>query len=223
MPGSSGQGRLETRKSKHDILNCGDGGIAARSSLGQEISKKSLFCTHLREIITEYGVCPSTGDNGNGRRLAVTKDRGTNALDHSDVMHCATLRDCQQDVGRTHVDKGMAYSFRSRSPLFIQRRGADSRRECGSLPREKTVSYPGQFNHITTDHVSPAQLHSLSYPRKRRSFPACSPLESSHPFARLQATAAYLYLPTMVPCHRALVFGSVAPPSKFYRTKGCMA
>ena len=145
-------------------------------------------------------------------------------------LHCASLRDCQQDVGRAHVDKGMAYSFRSRSPLFAQRRGAEFLGGMSSnIPKGRgpypgrTASDPGSANSTsTTDYVSPAQLHSLSYPRKRRSFPACSPLESSHPFARLQATAAYLYLPTMIPCHRALVFGSVAPPSKFYRIKGCM-
>ena len=72
-------------RGKRDILNCGDGGIAACSSLGKEISKKSLFCTDLRESIKECGVCPSIGDNGNGRRLAVTKARRTNALDHGGV------------------------------------------------------------------------------------------------------------------------------------------
>ena len=156
-------------------------------------------------------------------------------------LHCASLRDCQQDVGRTHVDKGMAYSFRSRSPLFAQGRGAEflgGMSGIADIPKGRgpypgrTASDPGSANSTsTTDYVSPAQPHSLSYPRKRRSSPACSPLESSaacsplessHPFARLQATAAYLYLPTMIPCHRALVFGSVAPPSKFYCIKGCM-
>jgi len=210
-------------RGKRDILNCGDGDIAACSSLDQgSPESKSLFYTNLRETITGRDVCPSIGDNGNGRMLAVTKDRGTNALDHSDVSALCLVEGLPARCGDTNSDKEVARSLRSQSPLFIQRRGADSRRECGSLPREKTVSYPGQFNHITADHVSPTQLYSLSYPRKRRSFPACSPLESSHPFARLQATAAYLYLPTMIPCHRALVFGSVAPPSKSYRIKGCM-
>jgi len=217
-------------RGKHGILNCGDGDIAACPSLDQgSPESKSLFYTYLREIIPGCDACPGIGDNGNGRRLAVTKDRGTNALDHSDVMHCASLRDCQQDVGRTHVDKGMAYSFRSRSPLLAQRRGAEFLGGVMSfIPKGRgpypgrTASDPGSANSTsTTDYVSPAQLHSLSYPRKRRSFPACSPLESSHPFARLQPTAAYLYLPTMIPCHRALVLGSVAPPSKFYRIKGC--
>ena len=210
-------------RGKHGILNCGDGDIAACPSLDQgSPESKSLFYTYLREIIPGCDGFPGIGDNGNGRMLAVTKDRGTNALDHSDVSALCLVEGLPARCGDTNSDKEVARSLRSQSPLLIQRRGADSRRECGSLPREKTVSYPGQFNHITTDYVSPAQLHSLSYPRKRRSFPACSPLESSHPFARLQPTAAYLYLPTMIPCHRALVFGSVAPPSKSYRIKGCM-
>ena len=73
-------------RGKRDILNCGDGDIAACSSLDQgSLESKSLFCTNLRETITGRDVCPGIGDNGNGRRLAVTKDRGTNALDQSDV------------------------------------------------------------------------------------------------------------------------------------------
>jgi len=212
-------------RGKHGILNCGDGDIAACPSLDQwigSLESKSLFYTYLREIIPGCDGFPGIGDNGNGRMLAVTKDRGTNALDHSDVSALCLVEGLPARCGDTNSYKEVARSLRSQSPLLIQRRGADSRRECGSLPREKTVSYPGQFNHITTDYVSPAQLHSLSYPRKRRPSPACSPLESSHPFARLQPTAAYLYLPTMIPCHRALVLGSVAPPSKSYRIKGCM-
>ena len=205
--------------------SCRGGGAVACPSLEQGIPKKPLFCAILRDVsisshMVNALVQEITAMEG-GWQLRRPAER--TPLITAAFLHCASLRDCQQDVGRTHVDKGMAYSFRSRSPLFIQRRGADSRRECGSLPREKTASDPGSANSIsTTDHVSPAQLHSLSYPRKRRSFPACSPLESSHPFARLQPTAAYLYLPTMIPCHRALVLGSVAPPSKSYRIKGCM-
>ena len=222
-------------RGKRGILNCGDGDIAACSSLDQgSPESKSLFCTNLRENITGRDVCPSIEDNGNGRRLAVTKDRGTNALDHSDVSALCLVEGLLARFGDTNSDKEVARSLRSQSPLLFQGREADyleetsgqagvSRGDESSLPYSReTVSYPRQFNHVTTDYVSPAQLHSLSYPRKRRSFPACSPLESSHPFARLQATAAYLYLPTMIPCHRALVFGSVAPPSKFYCIKGCM-
>ena len=222
-------------RGKRDILNCGDGDIAACPSLDQgSPESKSLFYTYLREIIPGCDVCPSIGDNGNGRMLAVTKDRGTNALDHSDVSALCLVEGLLARFDDTNSYKEVARSLRSQSPLLIQGRGADSLEETSgqagvsrgdesSLPYSReTVSYPRQFNHITTDYVSPAQLHSLSYPRKRRSSPACSPLESSHPFARLQATAAYLYLPTMIPCHRALVFGSVAPPSKSYRIKGCM-
>ena len=222
-------------RGKRDILNCGDGDIAACSSLDQgSLESKSLFCTDLREIITGRDVCPGTGDNGNGRRLAVTKARRTNALDHGGVSALCLVEGLLARCGDTNSDKEVARSLRSQSPLLIQGRGAGSLEETSgqagvsrgdesSLPYSRgTVSYPRQFNHITTDYVSPAQPHSLSYPRKRRSSPACSPLESSHPFARLQPTTAYLYLPTMIPCHRALVLGSVAPPSKFYCIKGCM-
>jgi len=218
-------------RGKRGILNCGDGDIAACSSLDQgSPESKSLFCTNLRETITGRDVCPMvqeiTAMEG-GWQLRRPAER--TPLITAAFLHCASLRDCQQDVGRTHVDKGMAYSFRSRSSLLAQRRGAEFLggvmsfipKGRGSYPG-RTASDPGSANSTsTTDYVSPAQLHSLSYPR-RRSSPACSPLESSHPFARLQATAAYLYLPTMIPCHRALVFGSVAPPSKSYRIKGCM-
>ena len=75
-------------RGKHDILNCGDGDIAACSSLDQWIGSpesKSLFYTYLRETIPGCDVCPGIGDNGNGRRLAVTKARRTNALDHGGV------------------------------------------------------------------------------------------------------------------------------------------
>ena len=73
-------------RGKRDILNCGDGDIAACSSLDQgSLESKSLFCTNLRETITGRDVCPGIGDNGNGRRLAVTKARRTNALDHGGV------------------------------------------------------------------------------------------------------------------------------------------
>jgi len=219
-------------RGKRGILNCGDGDIAACSSLDQgSPESKSLFCTNLRETITGRDVCPMvqeiTAMEG-GWQLRRPAER--TPLITAAFLHCASLRDCQQDVGRTHVDKGMAYSFRSRSSLLAQRRGAEFLGGVMSfIPKGRgpypgrTASDPGSANSTsTTDHVSPAQLYSLSYPRKRRPFPACSPLESSHPFARLQATAAYLYLPTMIPCHRALVFGSVAPPSKSYRIKGCM-
>ena len=198
---------------------------------GESRVKVSLLCHPSRcHHIVAYGECPGTGDNGNGRMLAVTWPAERTLLIKATSLHCASLRDCQQDVGRTHVDKGMAYSFRSRSPLLAQRRGAEFLEGMSSnIPKGRgpypgrTASDPGSANSTsTTDYVSPAQPHSLSYPRKRRSSPACSPLESSHPFARLQPTTAYLYLPTMIPCHRALVFGSVAPPSKFYCIKGCM-
>ena len=222
-------------RGKRDILNCGDGDIAACSSLDQgSPESKSLFCAILRDVIisshtVNARVQEITAMEG-GWQLRRPAER--TLLITAAFLHCASLRDCQQDVGRTHVDKGMAYSFRSRSPLFAQGRGAEflgGMSGIADIPKGRgpypgrTASDPGSANSTsTTDYVSPAQPHSLSYPRKRRSCPACSPLESSHPFARLQPTTAYLYLPTMIPCHRALVFGSVAPPSKFYCIKGCM-
>ena len=161
--------------------------------------------------------------------------RGTNALDHSFVhAQCVVwglLTRCGKKanwivlLSRWRFSlciQGERMGFQEEKSLEAASSGrADVSR--GRYPHSReTGSYPRQFNHITTDYVSPAQPHSLSYPRKRRSCPACSPLESSHPFARLKPTTAYLYLPTMIPCHRALVFGSVAPPSKFYCIKGCM-
>ena len=222
-------------RGKRDILNCGDGDIAACSSLDQgSPESKSLFCAILRDVIisshtVNARVQEITAMEG-GWQLRRPAER--TLLITAAFLHCASLRDCKQDVGRTHVDKGMAYSFRPRSPLFAQGRGAEflgGMSGIADIPKGRgpypgrTASDPGSANSTsTTDYVSPAQPHSLSYPRKRRSCPACSPLESSHPFARLQPTTAYLYLPTMIPCHRALVFGSVAPPSKFYCIKGCM-
>ena len=222
-------------RGKRDILNCGDGDIAACSSLDQgSPESKSLFCAILRDVIisshtVNARVQEITAMEG-GWQLRRPAER--TLLITAAFPHCASLRGCQQDVGRTHVDKGMAFSFRSRSPLFAQGGGAEflgGMSGIADIPKGRgpypgrTASDPGSANSTsTTDYVSPAQPHSLSYPRKRRSCPACSPLESSHPFARLQPTTAYLYLPTMIPCHRALVFGSVAPPSKFYCIKGCM-
>ena len=111
-------------RGKRDILNCGDGDIAACSSLDQgSLESKSLFCTNLRETITGRDVCPGIGDNGNGRRLAVTKDRGTNALDHSDVSALCLVEGLLARCGDTNSDKEVARSLRSQSPLFIQRRG----------------------------------------------------------------------------------------------------
>ena len=214
--------------------SCRGEGAVVCPSLGQGVPKTPLFCAILRDVIISSHMVNAlvqeiTAMEG-GWQLRRPAER--TLLITAAFLHCASLRDCQQDVGRTHVDKGMAYSFRSRSPLFAQRRGAEflgGMSGIADIPKGRgpypgrTASDPGSANSTsTTDYVSPAQLHSLSYPRKRRSFPACSPLESSHPFARLQPTAAYLYLPTMIPCHRALVLGSVAPPSKFYRIKGCM-
>ena len=154
------------------------------------------------------------------------------ALDHSAVSALRLVGGLLATRCRMYPGKSMANSFQSRSSSFTQRRGAEflgGMSGIADIPKGRgpypgrTASDPGSANSTsTTDYVSPAQPHSLSYPRKRRSCPACSPLESSHPFARLQPTTAYLYLPTMIPCHRALVFGSVAPPSKFYCIKGCM-
>ena len=146
-------------------------------------------------------------------------------------LHCASLRDCQHDVGRIQIKKWQAQFGRNLLCLVRggeqiprKRRQAERASHAVILPYSReTVSYPRQFNHITTDYVSPAELQNLSYPRKRRSSPGCSPLESSHPFARLQPTTAYLYLPTMTPCHGALVLESLAPPLKFYCIKGCMS
>ena len=221
-------------RGKRGDPSCRGGGADACSLFGARDFKEAslLYLPSRSHCIVVYSGCPSAGDNGNGRMLAVTWPAERALLIEATSLHCALLRDCQHDVGRTHVDKGMAYSFRSRSPLFAQGRGAEflgGMSGIADIPKGRgpypgrTASDPGSANSTsTTDYVSPAQPHSLSYPRKRRSCPACSPLESSHPFARLQPTTAYLYLPTMIPCHRALVFGSVAPPSKFYCIKGCM-
>ena len=100
-------------RGKRDILNCGDGGIAACSSLGQGNSKKSLFCTHLREIITGRDACPSTGDNGNGKRLAVTRPAERTLLITATFLYCASLRDCQHDVGRIQIKKWQAHFGRN--------------------------------------------------------------------------------------------------------------
>ena len=221
---------------KRSDPSCRGGDIEACSPFGAWDSKETPllyqpFRTHV--IVVLYGELDA-GDNGNGRELTVTIARGTNALDHSFVhAQCVVwglLTRCGKEAN------WIVLLFRWRFSLCIQgeRMGFQEEKSLeaassgrADVSRDDThssepVSHFPQPYYITTDHVFPTQLHSLSYPRVRRSCPACSPLESSHPFARLQPTTAYLYLPTMIPCHRALVFGSVAPPSKFYCIKGCM-
>ena len=101
---------------KRDILNCGDGDIAACSSLDQgSPESKSLFCAILRDVIISSHMVNApvqeiTAMEG-GWQLRRPAER--TLLITAAFLHCASLRDCQQDVGRTHVDKGMAYSFRS--------------------------------------------------------------------------------------------------------------
>ena len=221
---------------KRSDPSCRGGDIEACSPFGAWDSKEipllyQPFRTHV--VVVLYGELDA-GDNGNGRELTVTIARGTNALDYSFVhAQCVVwglLARCGKEAN------WIVLLFRWRFSLCIQgeRMGFQEEKSLeaassgradvsrGDTHSSEPVSHFPQPYYITNDHVFPTQLHSLSYPRVRRSCPACSPLESSHPFARLQPTAAYQYLPTMIPCHRALVLGSVAPPSKFYCIKGCM-
>ena len=211
-------------RGKRGDPSCRGGGTDACSLFGARDSKEAslLYLPSRGHCIVVYIGCPSAGDNGNGRGLAVTWPAERTLLIEATSLHCALLRDCQHDVGRIQIKERQARS--SSNLLCLGRGGEQILWMVTGVDRglREAVSYHRQFNHITTDHVFPTQLHSLSYPRKRRSSPACSPLESSHPFARLQPTTAYLYLPTMIPCHRALVLGSVAPPLKFHCIKGCM-
>ena len=114
-------------RGKRGDPSCGDGDIAACSSLDQgSPESKSLFCAILRDVIISSHMVNAlvqeiTAIEG-GWQLRRPAER--TLLITAAFLHCASLRDCQQDVGRTHVDKGMAYSFRSRSPLFAQGRGA---------------------------------------------------------------------------------------------------
>ena len=224
-------------RGKRGDPSCRGGDIEACSPFGAWDSKETPLLYQpfrIHVIVVLYGELDA-GDNGNGRELTVTIARGTDAADHSHVhAQCVVwglLTRCGKEAN------WIVLLFRWRFSLCIQgeRMGFQEEKslEAASLGRadvsrgdthfsEPVSHFPQPYYITTTDHVFPTQLHSLSYPRVRRSSPACSPLESSHPFARLQATAAYLYLPTMIPCHRALVFGSVAPPSKFYCIKGCM-
>ena len=181
--------------------SCRGGGAVACPLFGARDSKEaSLLCHPSRcHHIVAYGGCPGAGDIGNRRMLAVTTARGTSALDHSAVSAvCFVWELLARCRTTTHVDKGMANSFRSRSSLFTQRRGAEflgGMSGIAGIPKGRgpytgrTASYPGSASSTsTTDYVSPTYLTSLSSSRERRSLPACSPLESSHPFARLQPT-----------------------------------
>ena len=143
-------------------------------SLERGIPKKSLFCACLQDVIisshmVNVPVQEITAMEG-GWQLRRPAER--TLLITAAFPHCASLRGCQQDVGRTHVDKGMAFSFRSRSPLFAQRRGAEfleGMSGIADIPKGRgpypgrTASDPGSANSTsTTDYVSPAQPHSLS-------------------------------------------------------------
>ena len=148
-------------RGKRGDPSCRGGGTDACSSLDQgSPESKSLFCAILRDVIISSHMVNApvqeiTAMEG-GWQLRRPAER--TLLITAAFLHCASLRDCQQDVGRTHVDKGMAYSFRSRSPLFAQGRGAEflggmSGRAgipCGKPHPGKTVSYPCSVNSIST-------------------------------------------------------------------------
>ena len=67
----------------------------------------------------------------------------------------------------------------------------------------EAVSYHRQFNHITntTDYVSRPHTHCQSYSRERRSYPACSPLESSAACSPLGSSHPYVHFPSCIYCH----------------------
>ena len=108
-------------RGKRDILNCGDGDIAACSSLDQgSPESKSLFCTNLRETITGRDVCPMvqeiTAMEG-GWQLRRPAER--TLLITAAFLHCASLRDCQHDVAtRIQIKKWHARFGRNLLCLF---------------------------------------------------------------------------------------------------------
>ena len=83
----------------------------------------------------------NTGDNGDERRLAVTKVRRTNAPEHSEVSALCLVEGLLARCGE-NSDKEVASSLRSQSPLFSQGRGADSLEE---TPGRAGVSRGDEF------------------------------------------------------------------------------
>ena len=189
---------------KRSDPSCRGGDIEACSPFGAWDSKETPLLYQpfeTRVIVVLYGEL-DTGDNGNGRELTVTVARGTNALDHSFVHAQCVVWGLLTRCGKEAT--WIVLLFRWRFSLCIQgeRMGFQEEKSLeaassgradvsrGDTHSSEPVSHFPQPYYIANDLVSPAQLHSLSYPRKRLSSPACSPLESSHTFARLQATAA---------------------------------
>jgi len=193
-------------RGKHGISSCRGGGkVACPLFEARDFEEASLLYYPSRCRHMDYDECPSIGDNGNRRKLAVTIARGTSAPDHSLVHALCVVQGLLARCGLDSV-KWIAYLFRWHFSLCIQGKGtdllgeksgrADVSRSDGLPPPHfsGTVSHSWQFNLITTDYVSPRpKPQGLPYSRMRHSFPACSPHESSHPFAQFSSC-----LPTFV-------------------------
>ena len=174
-------------RGKRGDPSCRGGGADACSLFGARDFKEAslLYLPSRSHCIVVYSGCPSAGDNGNGRMLAVTWPAERALLIEATSLHCALLGDCQHGVGRIQIKERQARS--SSNLLCLGRGGEQILWMVTGVVRglREAVSYHRQFNHITntTDYVSHTHYFTCqSYSRERRSSPACSPLESSHPY-----------------------------------------
>ena len=206
-------------RGKRGDPSCRGGGTDACSLFGARDSKETslLYCPSRYYHVVAYGECPGTGDNGNGRMLAVTWPAERTLLIKATSLHCALFGDCQHGVKRIQIKGRQARS--SSNLLCFGRGGEQILWMVTGVVRglREAVSYHKQFNHINTnDYVSRPHTHRQSYSRERRSYPACSPLESSAACSPLESSHPYVHFPSCIyiVTHGGNVASNVSPPTE---------
>ena len=112
----------------YGIPNCGAGGAAARSSLDQgSPESKSLSCAVLREAVLGMDAMPWYRRQRQWKVASSDEGPQNDALDHGVISALRLVGGLLAEGCRMYPGKGMANSFRSRSPSFTRRRGAGFR------------------------------------------------------------------------------------------------
>ena len=206
-------------RGKRGDPSCRGGGADACSLFGARDFKEAslLYLPSRSHCIVVYSGCPSAGDNGNGRMLAVTWPAGRTLLIKATSLHCALFGGCQHGVRRIQIKERQARS--SSNLLCFGRGGEQILWMVTGVVRglREAVSYHKQFNHINTnDYVSRPHTHRQSCSRERRSYPACSPLESSAACSPLESSHPYVHFPSCIyiVTHGGNVASNVSPPTE---------
>ena len=111
-------------RGKRGDPSCRGGGADACSVFGARDFKEAslLYLPSRSHCIVVYSGCPSAGDNGNGRMLAVTWPAERTLLIKATSLHCALFGDCQHGVKRIQIKERQA---RSSSNLLCLLRGGE--------------------------------------------------------------------------------------------------